>query len=73
MEHANYYSDRKFCHQCADYVPYLMSIDHSYCVHCGARVRLFSETDWQSFHQSMKDQRPKGGRPRKADGKKETA
>ena len=65
MEFGDFYDDRKFCTQCNDYVPYLMSMDHSYCVECGGQVRLFSKADWTEFNESMKSARPKGGRPRK--------
>ncbi len=65
MEQSDYYSDRKFCSQCDDYVPYLMSVDHSYCACCGQEVRLFSERDWETFNQGMEARKPKGGRPRK--------
>lgn len=65
MESSDFYSDRKYCHTCGEYVHYLMSIEHSYCAQCGQRVRLFSEGDWQVFHEEIKEQRPKGGRPRK--------
>jgi len=65
MENLDYYSDRKFCPQCNDYVHYLMSIEHSYCVSCGGEVRLFSEDDWASFNEAIQAKRPRGGRPRK--------
>lgn len=65
MDNLDYYSDRKFCPQCAGYVPYLVGVDHSYCVQCGGRVRLFSEQDWRAFQESLQARRPKGGRPRK--------
>jgi len=61
----DFYSDRKFCPQCLDYVSYLQSLEHSYCVQCGTQVRLFSDQDWCSFHDSLKDRRAKGGRPRR--------
>lgn len=74
MEHADYYSDRKFCTKCDGYVPYLMSIDHSYCTQCGSEVRLFSKSDWSEFQSTVAERRPKGGRPRKnADPRRETA
>jgi len=72
MDHLDYYSDRKFCAHCNDYVPYLMSVDQSFCVQCGGEVRLFSEEDWTTFNESIRAQRPKGGRPRK-NTKKESA
>jgi hypothetical protein len=65
MNRFDYYSDRKFCPTCNTYVPYLMSIDQSYCVHCGSAVRLFSQQDWDHFHTNLAAKRPKGGRPRK--------
>ena len=64
MEFGDFYNDRKFCPTCADYVPYLMSMEHSYCVECGSEVRLFSKDDWTEFNESMKTARLKGGRRR---------
>lgn len=61
----SFYNDRKFCPECDTYVPYLQSMEHSYCVECGAQVRLFSEADWSEFHSNLKERRPKGGRPKK--------
>lgn len=69
MENPDYYNDRKYCSHCKKYVTYLMSLDHSYCTDCGHRVRLFSEDDWESFHNTLQRQKPKGGRPRKQRGK----
>ena len=73
MKKLDFYSDRKFCPQCEDYVHYLMSVEHSYCVECGAEVRLFSKEDWNAFNESMQAKRPKGGRPRKRRSDKESA
>jgi hypothetical protein len=73
MDPLNYYSDRKFCASCNDYVPYLMSVEHSYCAQCGAEVRLFSEQDWTAFNESIRAKHPKGGRPAKHGKKKESA
>jgi len=74
METPDYYSDRKFCSHCKEYVTYLMSVEHSYCARCGNQVRLFSKEDWSTFHEQMQERRPKGGRPRKRDQQnKETA
>ena len=67
------YTDRKYCDQCDDYASYLMSVETSYCVRCGAQVHLFSEPDWESFNQSLQDRRPKGGRPSKRKKGKESA
>jgi len=73
METTDYYSDRKFCTHCNGYVAYLMSVDKSYCANCGQEVRLFSKEDWSTFHQTIQERRPKGGRPRKGQQNKESA
>ncbi len=65
MASSSFYDDRKFCHDCGDYVPYLMSMDHSYCIQCGAQVKLFSKEDWGTFSEGIKPKKNKGGRPRK--------
>ncbi len=65
----DFYNDWKFCPRCSDYVSYLQSMEHSYCVRCGNPVRLFSEADWTLFHESLKDRKPKGGRPRSRQNK----
>ena len=70
MEHSDYYNDRKYCESCGEYVTYLQGMEHSYCTQCGQQVRLFSGEDWEAFQTSLKDRRPKGGRPKK---KKESA
>jgi hypothetical protein len=69
MDNLDYYSDHKFCPTCDKYVAYLMSVEHSYCVECGAEVRLFSADDWTQFNESLSAKRPKGGRPRKKSGR----
>ena len=69
----SFYNDRKFCPDCDTYVSYLASMEHSYCVDCGSQVRLFSKDDWSNFHDNIKARRPKGGRPKKNQGAKETA
>ena len=65
----DYYSDLKFCVKCDKYVSYLMSMDHSYCTECGQRVKLFSQADWTDFHETLKNNKPTGGRPRKDRGR----
>ncbi len=65
MDTSNYYNDKKWCPACEAYVPYLMSIEHSYCTGCGSEVRLFSDEDWSEFQEGMTARRPKGGRPSK--------
>ena len=65
MDHADFYSDQKWCHTCDEYVSYLQSIEHAYCVSCGEKVRLFSEEDWSKFHAALQERKPRGRRPRK--------
>jgi hypothetical protein len=67
MENMGFYNDRKFCSYCEQYVPYLMSVENSYCAQCGQEVRLFSENDWKAFNEAMAERKPKGGRPSKKD------
>ena len=40
MERPDYYSDKKFCDHCNEYVNYLMGLDTSWCVNCGERVKI---------------------------------
>jgi hypothetical protein len=49
MSHRDFYQEKKWCGTCRGYVRYLMSVNHSYCVECGAQVVLFSEDDSQRF------------------------
>ncbi|MFN0206762.1 MAG: hypothetical protein ACKVS6_10680 [Planctomycetota bacterium] len=48
-EFLDFYSEKKFCTTCRQYVPYLASIQRSYCALCGQPVNLFSREDWQKF------------------------
>jgi anaerobic ribonucleoside-triphosphate reductase len=41
-DRSEFYDEQKWCEQCKTYVRFLMSVNFSYCVHCGGRVRLFS-------------------------------
>jgi hypothetical protein len=50
-------TERKWCAHCGDYVRYLMSVNHSYCVQCGGRVRLFSKEDTESFFAGVQRRR----------------
>ncbi len=49
MQSQDYYREQKWCESCNDYVPYLMSVNHSFCVECGGKVKLFSKTDKAQF------------------------
>lgn len=69
MEHTDYYGDKKYCDQCGGYVHYLMSVESSYCVVCGRRVRLFSQEDWHEFNESLESKRPRTRRPKRDSGR----
>jgi len=60
-----FHNDTKFCPCCNEYVNFLASIENSYCIQCGAEVRMFSKADWAAFQSKMEARKPKGGRPRK--------
>ncbi len=49
MGTSEFYTELKYCETCKTYVRFLMSVNHSYCVQCGGRVRLFSRDDNREF------------------------
>ncbi len=49
MTNSDYYLEKKWCDKCGDYVRYLMSVNRSFCTHCGCEVRLFSKEDSRRF------------------------
>jgi hypothetical protein len=53
MTHVDFNAERKWCEKCRTYVRYLMSVDHSYCIDCGSRVRLFSRDDATRFVETV--------------------
>ena len=53
MNNGDYYQEKKWCEECEDYVRYLMSVDHSYCIDCGRRVKLFNSKDKESFSETI--------------------
>lgn len=48
-----FYTESKWCDGCRQYVRFLMSVNHSYCIHCGGRVRLFSRDDSSRFGETV--------------------
>lgn len=48
-----FYNEQKWCDHCKGYVRFLMSINHSYCIECGGRVRLFNGNDSRDFHDTV--------------------
>lgn len=53
MNSGDYYQEKKWCEACDDYVRYLMSVDHSYCIDCGGRVKLFNHKDKEHFSETI--------------------
>jgi len=52
-----FYTETKWCEACRRYVGFLMSVDHSYCIDCGGRVRLFSGNDRARFGETVQRHR----------------
>ena len=53
-------TDTKWCEKCNSYQRYMMSVDHSYCAECGAKVRLFSKADALQFGDELTKRRWRG-------------
>ncbi|MCA8975408.1 MAG: hypothetical protein KDC98_11855 [Planctomycetes bacterium] len=53
MGNSDYYDEAKYCEHCKGYVRFLMSVNHSYCVDCGGRVRLFNREDAEQFQERV--------------------
>ena len=43
----------KWCDACKKSVRFLMSVNHSFCVHCGGRVRLFNREERTRFAETV--------------------
>ncbi len=50
---SEFYTEQKWCEHCNSYVRFMMSINQSYCVECGGRVRLFNKSDANSFQETV--------------------
>ncbi len=48
-----FYNEQKWCDHCHQYVRFLMSVNCSYCVTCGGRVRLFNRDDTRNFQETV--------------------
>ena len=53
MGTSEFYNEMKFCETCKTYVRFLMSVNHSFCVHCGNKVRMFNRDDAQNFVETV--------------------
>lgn len=57
MGNQDFYNERKWCEHCKDYVRFMMSMDHSFCVQCGNKVRMFSQDDARRFTETVQRHR----------------
>lgn len=57
MPQSDFFKDSKYCPRCHDYVRYLQSLDASFCIDCGAKVRLFSAADKRAFLRELKQEK----------------
>jgi predicted amidophosphoribosyltransferase len=51
---ASFYRETKWCGSCSAQVRYIASVDHSYCVQCGGKVRLFAPEQRQALAEAAK-------------------
>jgi hypothetical protein len=50
---SEFYTEQKWCDHCNGYVRFMMSVNHSYCIECGGRVRLFNRQDSSNFQETV--------------------
>ena len=65
MEPNGFYHTKKYCPKCHDYVRFLQNLEASYCVACGARVRLFNAKDKRAFVRGLAADRKRAFSPTK--------
>lgn len=53
MNTRDFHAELKWCNDCNEYVRYLMSVNHSFCVNCGGTVRLFNKQDSEVFSEDV--------------------
>ncbi len=53
----DFYTETKWCESCRTYVHFVMSVNHSFCVQCGGKVRLFNKNDSQQFEAEVQKRR----------------
>mgnify|MGYP001564276206 CR=1 FL=1 len=57
MTNRDFYNETKWCESCRTYVHFVMSVNHSYCVQCGSRVKLFNKDDSRRFETEVQKRR----------------
>ena len=53
MDNSEFYRETKWCDACKSYVRFLMSVNHSFCVDCGGRVRMFNREEGSRFAETV--------------------
>lgn len=48
-----FYREMKWCDACQQQVRFLMSVNHSFCVQCGGKVRMFSREESLRFAETV--------------------
>jgi hypothetical protein len=59
----HYYNTKKYCPSCREYVRFLQSIDDSFCVECGSKVRMFSTADKTAFMDGLQKDKSRNMNP----------
>ena len=57
MSKSDFHTEKKWCEKCNAYKRYLMSVNHSFCLDCGSKVRLFSRKDAAEFGEVLQRRR----------------
>lgn len=60
MSKPDFQNEKKWCEECNNYERYLMSVNQSFCVECGSKVRLFSKADAEAFGEVLLKRRWRG-------------
>ncbi len=53
MDNSEFYRETKWCDACKTYVRFLMSVNHSFCIDCGSRVRMFNREESSRFAETV--------------------
>jgi len=57
MADTEFYRELKWCDACRKQVRFLMSVNHSFCVQCGGKVRMFSREESLRFAETVQRHR----------------
>ncbi len=54
---SDFEQEKKWCPKCETYRRYMVSINHSFCIECGTKMRLFSKPDQARFTEEIQKRR----------------